>query len=361
MMILRRFMTIALLLVVAVSVSASGASEAPAEPETRVVTDGAGREVRIPKSFDRVVTIPIPMASVFTTVDGSGERVAGMHPASYTAVEGSILGTIAPELLDADTGFISEGFQVNIEELLALQPDIVFQWANQPEEIEKIEAAGIPVIAVGGGGQDFRSVRDWLVLAGEVTGRTDRLDKLLSYLEETEEEISRRLETVPAGQRRRAMALHVPPLQARAYDWIETAGGVNVAVDMPEWIAEIDIEQLYRWNPDIIFLSNFVDTQPEEIYTNSIEGYDFSLIDAVRDREVYKIPMGAYRWDPPSQESGLMLWWLAKTMYPDLFADIDLNQEIRTFYQRFYGYTISDNEIQSVLESPGTEYWRGFR
>jgi iron complex transport system substrate-binding protein len=71
--------------------------------------------------------------------------------------------------------------------------------------------------------------------------------------------------------------------------------------------------------------------------------------------------MGAYRWDPPSQESGLMLWWLAKTMYPDLFADIDLNQEIRTFYQRFYGYTISDNEIQSVLESPGTEYWRGFR
>jgi iron complex transport system substrate-binding protein len=360
-MMYKRYILVAVLLAAAVSVFASGASEAPATVETHVVTDGLGREVHIPASFNRVVTIPIPLASVFTTVDGSGERIVGMHPASYSAVEGSILGTIAPELLDADTSFISEGFQVNIEELLALKPDIVFQWASQPEEIEKIEAAGIPVIAVGGGGQDFRSVREWVVLAGEVTGRTDRLEELLTYLEETEREISRRLETVSAGHRRRAMALHVPPLQARAYDWIGTAGGVNVAVDIPRWIAEIDIEQLYAWNPEVIFISNFVDTQPEDIYTNSIEGYDFSPITAVRERQVYKIPMGAYRWDPPSQESGLMLWWLAKTMYPDLFADIDLHQEIRTFYKRFYGYDISDREVRSVLESPGTEYWRGFR
>ncbi|WP_041401017.1 ABC transporter substrate-binding protein [Salinispira pacifica] len=182
-MISRRYFALALFLMAASVVFASGASESPSTPETRVVTDGLGREVHIPVEFDRVVTIPIPLASVFTTVDGSGQRIAGMHPASYSAVEGSILGTIAPELLDADTSFISEGFQVNIEELLALKPDIVFQWANQPEEIEKIEAAGIPVIAVGGGGQDFRSVRDWLVLAGEVTGQTARLQELLTYLE----------------------------------------------------------------------------------------------------------------------------------------------------------------------------------
>ncbi|WP_041401018.1 hypothetical protein [Salinispira pacifica] len=157
------------------------------------------------------------------------------------------------------------------------------------------------------------------------------------------------------------MALHVPPLQARAYDWIETAGGINVAVDMPRWIAEIDIEQLYAWDPEVIFISNFVDTQPEDLFGNTIDGYDFSPIAAVRRRQVYKIPMGAYRWDPPSQESGLMLWWLAKTMYPELFDDIDINEEIRTFFQRFYGYSVSDRELQSILESPGTEYWRGFR
>ena len=332
-----------------------------ASSETRVVTDGLGRSVEIPVEFDRVVTIPIPLASVFATVDGTGERVVGMHPASYSAVEGSILGTIRPELLEADTGFISEGFQVNIEELLRLRPDIVFQWANQPEEIEKIEAAGIPVIAVGGGGQDFRSVREWLLLAGEVTGKTDRLDALLSYLEETETEIAARTADVPREQRPRAMALHVPPLQARAYEWIETAGGVNVAVDMPRWIAQIDIEQLYAWDPEVIVLSNFVDTQPGDLYENTVEGYDFSSIEAVRDRRVYKIPMGGYRWDPPSQESGLMLWWLAKKFYPDLFADISIEEKIRDFYDEFYAYQVTDDEIDSILASPGTEYWRGFR
>lgn len=329
--------------------------------ETHIVVDGLGREVEVPVEFDRVVTIPIPLASVFTTVDGGGERIVGMHPASYSAVEGSILGTIAPELLEADTSFISEGFQVNVEELLALRPDIVFQWASQPEEIEKIEAVGIPVIAVGGGGQDFRSVRDWLVLVGEVTGRTDRLQASLTYLEETERRIAERIADIPREERPRAIALHTPPLQARAYDWIETAGAVNVAVDMPRWISEIDIEQLYAWDPQVIVLSNFVDTQPEDLYTNAIEGYDFSPISAVQNRRVYKIPMGAYRWDPPSQESGLMLWWLAKTLYPDLFSDIDLEREIRDFYREFYDYAVTDDEIASILASPGTEYWRGFR
>ncbi|MCG8479091.1 MAG: ABC transporter substrate-binding protein [Spirochaetales bacterium] len=356
-----RLFHIILLLVGASPLFGGGSQESATESQTRIVIDGLRREVEIPVEFDRVVTIPIPLASVFTTVDGTGERVVGMHPASYSAVEGSILGTIAPELLAADTSFITEGFQVNIEELLILDPDIVFQWARQTEEIEKIEAAGIPVIAVGGGGQDFRSVRDWLILAGEVTGRTERLQALLDHLEETEHRISQRVEAVPLEERLRAMALHVPPLQARAYDWIETVGGINVAVDMPRWISEIDIEQLYAWDPEVIVLSNFVDTQPEDLYANRIEGYDFAPLNAVRERRVYKIPMGAYRWDPPSQESGLMLWWLAKTFYPDRFSDIDVEREIEDFYRRFYDYTPTDEEIASILASPGTEYWRGFR
>ncbi|MFW5827354.1 MAG: ABC transporter substrate-binding protein [Alkalispirochaeta sp.] len=346
----------------ATGVAEPGATAAdPAPAATRTVIDGLGREVVIPADFTRVVTIPIPFASVFTAIDGTGERIIGMHPASLQAVEESILGTMAPELLDAETDFISEGFQVNLESLLALRPDIVFQWWNQPAEIEKIEAAGIPVIAVGGGGQDFRSVRDWLILAGNVTGKTERLDSLLTQLAETEAEIARRTAAIPEDQRVRVLCLHTPPLQARAYDWIETVGAVNVAVGMPNWISEIDIEQLYAWNPQVIVLSNFVDTQPDDLYHNRVANHDFSPIEAVQAGHVYKIPMGAYRWDPPSQESGLMLWWLAKTFYPDLFADIDLHEKIRDFYNEFYGYAVSESEIELILSSPGTAYWRGFR
>lgn len=359
-MLFRRLFSIALPLVVPFALFATGTPEPQAEVETRTVTDGLGRQVEIPVEFDRVVTLPIPIPSVFFTIDGSDQRVVGMHPSSYSAVEGSILGRLAPGLLGAETDFVTQGFQVNIEQLLALEPDIVFQWASQAEEIEKIEATGLPVIAVGGGGQDFRSVREWLRLVGEVTGKTDRLDELLTYHERTEQLIADRIGDIPMEQRPRAMVLHTPPLQARAYAWLEAAGARNVAIGMPRWISEIDVEQLYEWNPEILYITNFTDVQPEDLYNNNVEGIDFSVIAAVQERRVYKVPMGAYRWDPPSQESPLMLLWLAKNHYPELFADIDIADEIRSFFDRFYGYSVSDEEIEAILSSPGTERWRGW-
>lgn len=369
-MYIRRILVALVLIAIPLAASASGNADrrqeaAPQDtidraPATRKVIDGLGREVVIPTQFDRVVSLPIPIPSVFFTIDGSGSRVIGMHPSSYSAIEGSILGRIAPELLEAETAFVNQGFQVNIEELLALQPDIVFQWASQSEEIAKIEAVGLPVIAVGGGGQDFRSAREWLRLVGEVTGRTERLDELIRYHEQTEQLVADRIAEVPENERPRAMVLHTPPLQARDYAWLETAGARNVAQGMPNWISEIGIEQLYEWNPDVLYITNFTDVQPEDLYENRIDGFDFSVVSAVANRRVYKVPMGGYRWDPPSQESPLMLLWLAKNHFPQRFEDIDMPTEIRSFYERFYSYTPSDEEIEAILSSPGTERWRGW-
>jgi len=359
-MLIKRVIVMAMVLVIASSAFAAGAGEAETPVETRTVTDALGREVTIPAEFERVVALPIPIPSVFFTIDGTGERIVGMHPSSYAAVEGSILGRIAPELLEAETEFVTQGFQVNIEELLALEPDIVFQWASRTEEIEKIEAAGLPVIAVGGGGQDFRNAREWLRLVGEVTGRTERLEELIAFHRETEAMIEERIADVPESERPRAMVFHHPPLQARAYAWLEAGGGRNVATGMPSWISEINIEQVYEWNPEIIYITNFTAVQPEDLINNRVEGFDFSPVTAVQNGEVYKIPMGAYRWDPPNQESPLMLMWLAKNHYPSRFEDIDIEEEIRSFYSTFYDYMPNQEEIDAILSSPGTERWKGW-
>lgn len=357
-MIIKRWISALLFISLSLSVAATGTQETTGE--TRTVVDALGREVVIPVDFDRVVALPVPMPSVFFTIDGGGERIVGMHPSSYSAIEGSILRRIGPELLEAETDFVTQGFEVNIEELLALEPDIVFQWASQTEEIEKMEAVGLPVIAVGGGGQDFRHAREWLRLVGEVTGKTERLQDLLDFATETEAMIADRIADIPRSERPTAMVFHHPPLQARAYDWLETAGARNVATGMANWISEINIEQLYEWNPEMIFITNFTDLQPEDLYNNALEGFDFAPVAAVRNQQVYKVPMGAYRWDPPSQESPLMLMWLAATLYPSEFEDLNIEGEITSFYQRFYDYTPSQEEIDAILSSPGTERWRGW-
>jgi iron complex transport system substrate-binding protein len=88
---------------------------------------------------------------------------------------------------------------------------------------------------------------------------------------------------------------------------------------------------------------------PEDLYDNSIDGQDWSQITAVKERRVYRIPLGIYRWYPPSLDGPLMLKWMARKNYPDLFT-YDMEDEIRAYFKEFHHYTLSDSEIEAILE-----------
>ena len=81
---------------------------------------------------------------------------------------------------------------------------------------------------------------------------------------------------------------------------------------------------MLRWDPDYILLGNFANHTPDQIYDNIMASQDWSSLKAVKNKHVYKIPMGLYRWDPPSTEAHLLLLWEAKLFHPELFKDIDL-------------------------------------
>ena len=101
------------------------------------------------------------------------------------------------------------------------------------------------------------------------------------------------------------------------------------------------MEQVYEWNPDKIFITNFSSYLPEDLYDNTIEGHDWSQVKAVQEGEVYKFPLGMYRWFPPSSDTPLSLLWLAQQIQPDLFNDIDLDNEVKEYYQTFYNMTLN--------------------
>ena len=44
-----------------------------------------------------------------------------------------------------------------------------------------------------------------------------------------------------------------------------------------------------------------------------------------------------------------MLLWMAKQNHPDLFEDIDMNETVREFYEKFYGLSLTDEEIGSIF------------
>jgi iron complex transport system substrate-binding protein len=66
-----------------------------------------------------------------------------------------------------------------------------------------------------------------------------------------------------------------------------------------------------------------------------------------------------YRSYTPGADTPVTLLWLAKTAYPDLFEDIDIIQEAKTYYQEVFGITLTDDQAASIF-TPIAQAGSGF-
>jgi iron complex transport system substrate-binding protein len=338
-------------------VSISGAASA------RTVTDQGGNVVTVPDKVDRVVIVaPWPLASVYCLYMGSGEKLVGVHPAIKSAGEFSHLMKVAPQIADCESDFIKVD-DINIESLMKLEPDVVLYSSSNAANAEQIRNAGIPAVGFSVSIAKFNTVEtvnSWVKLLGEVFGEEDRASGITEYGREVAAMIKERIGDIPKEDMPSALMLyHYDDTQILASGstffgqyWCDATGMRSVSENMKGSGIEVNMEQIYEWAPDMIFVTNFVPYLAEDFYSNVIPGEDWSGVPAVINRQVHKFPLGMYRWFPPSSDSALTLLWLAKKAHPDLFADIDLDAEIKTYYKRFYNVTLTDEEVARIYNPP---------
>ena len=143
---MKKFLSVLLTLAMMCMMFVTPAFAESAEADTITITDHAGNEVTLPKEINRIVTTSIyPFASVVTMYLGSAEKLVGIHPVSYSAAVNSTLGKLFPEIANASTSFMT-GSDLNIEELIKLEPDVVFYNAGNTQEKELCDQAGIPAV-----------------------------------------------------------------------------------------------------------------------------------------------------------------------------------------------------------------------
>ena len=333
-------------------------------PEGRTVVDHDGIEVDIPEQIDRIAVGNIgPMASVLTLFLGSGESIVGMSPMSMSAAENGILGELFPELLDADTSFL-QGSNINVEKLLTLEPDLVLIQSGQSEVRTQLENAGLTVVAFGVGTFKYDIINTyeaWIDLLSQIFPANDKMEEVTAYSKEVLELVQSRVSDIPETERKRAPFLfQYDETQMVASGrnffgqyWCESAGAVNVAQDIEAGQATITMEQVYEWQPDVIFITNFTNTKPSDLYANAVGSDDWSLVKAVQEQQVYKMPLGSFRTYSVSADMPVTLLWVAKTIYPDLFSDIDTDAEVKDFYQRIYGITLTDEQVAAMYDPQG--------
>ncbi len=129
--------------VVEVKEETNEATEANAE---KIVVDDLGYEVLLPDSIERVVIADLPpLVHAYYVANGSVDGLVGAP--SNNALVNTMLPLVYPEVKDLSTGF-RDGGNLNMEALLALEPDVIFYRSDNEKSGEMIRNSGVPAVAV---------------------------------------------------------------------------------------------------------------------------------------------------------------------------------------------------------------------
>ncbi|PWR71277.1 ABC transporter substrate-binding protein [Methanospirillum lacunae] len=248
----------------------------------------------------------------------------------------------------------------NIEDLVKNKPDVIFFW-NTPETVQKIEDAGIPVVPAPDT-KKFEDVKTSLDSYAQVLGPdakaiskdyADYFDKKLAYVKSN-------IGDIPSDQRPSVYFAIRKPLQTAGAnsdisEMISLAGGKSVTDGLDAGFGtDITVEQLLKWNPDYIIIdhcgaSNLGSKPADQTLQEMVNDTRFSDLSAMKNQHVYISPTGVFFWDAGQQQI-LQLMWLAKLLHPDKFQDLNMNNEVKEFYSKFYHYELTDDQADRILK-----------
>ena len=364
-MILKKFLCLTLtcvLFATAVSCNKSNDSKISDDSQntskdTITVTDHLGYEVEVPTEIDSIAIGKIyPLPSVISIFFDSADILKGIPEPCMSAAKNSLLGELYPEILNADTGYIN-GANLNIEALLELNPDVYIYNAADVQHGELCRKAGIPAVAVSVNKWDYDAVvtlTNWIDLLSEIFPKNEKKDLVDQYSNEVLGRINDRTKDLSSDEKENLFFLYQYSDTMIATSgnhffgqwWADAVGANNVGKEIEkDNSVSVNMEDIYRWNPECILITNFTATQPELLYNDS----KWAEIDAVKNKRVYKMPLGMYRSYTCGVDTPVTLLWIAKTVYPDLFADIDILEETKKYYKDVFDVELTNDQAAKIF------------
>ena len=348
------------------AVSEAATSEEATEAEdtgTHTVIDHAGNEVEVPNHITRVVIDQIPILSTYMSYfQGSAPYIVGYCGSFKSVISDTVLKNIAPELMESSDTVYAQS-DLNIEEIMKLEPDVILYNAGNSAHAEILQASGIPSIGFATVGASTEAdplerYKEWLNLLGEVFGEQGKTDEFIAAGDAIVADVEARIAEIPEDERPSALILWkysdgVPQVSGQGTFgtyWMKHLGVTDVALEATGF-AQTSMEQIYSWDPDILFLDGpgLQPLRTEDVLTGNVDGADFSTLTAVQNGRVYNTTLGMWNWFTPNPDAPLVLAWLACKTYPDAFADYPLEDTIKEYYKTWYGYDVTDAELEEML------------
>lgn len=312
--------------------------------------DWHGRTIVLDREPERIACLYAFAGHVVAMLDRGPDMVAIVNGLKKDVLLNRMIPGIKNKPVPAKGGII------HIEALLKTRPDIVFlkpETAAVQAEIDKLERFHLPFFVAG-----CRSMAQQMAIIENMGKIINRYHKALAYTRYYRriiDMVQKRTEMIPDSRRSRLFhsvneaTRTVAPNTLEA-DWTAAAGVINVSVgNSLHGRGEkhfADIEQIILWNPDVIIVNE------KKIARQILTDKKWSPIKAVREKKVFPIPLGISRWGHPGGlETPMAILWTAKTVYPELMDDIDLEKEITHFYSTFFNMTLDHDMVQRILSN----------
>lgn len=319
----------------------------------RVVTDGAGRSVAVPAIVDRVICSGPGALRLLTYLQAEDKIVAvDDMEKRRPAFDARPYALANPQFRHYPIFGEFRGYD-HPELILALDPlpQVIFKtypgMGHDPVELQ--EKTGIPVVILQYGelahdrSELYRSLR----IMGDIVGRPQRAEQVISFFEAKIVDLQRRAGPVASEKRPTCYVGGIAFKGPHGFQSTEPGyppfafvGAKNVAAEnLPagKTIRHSNVakEKIVQWDPDILFLDLSSLQMGEEAGALFELKADpaYRTLSAVRAGRVYGLL--PYNWY--SRNFGSILanaYFIGKQLYPEAFSDIEPEQtadEIYTF------------------------------
>jgi iron complex transport system substrate-binding protein len=313
----------AIILVVVIIVSSYGVyrlylpSEGGPQEGTITIVDNTGAAVNMTLPVERIVSI---IGTEFICALGGEDKLVGR--AMLTTDEQAIIPSSVLDLPEVAT----TSFDVNLEALLELDPDLVIASEGLDDEMRKtMEDAGVAVL------EDMSMAprrETFIQNLGKILGAEEKAAEYIAYEAQYENLVKERVATLTESDKPTVyfewyMEWFSTGAGASYSEMIETAGGINIAADEPVENPTLSPEYVVEADPDMIVrMLTYMDGEELEdyqtLYAELTGRPAISGLDAVEDGKVYIIKNTALVARRP-----IGLLYLAKWFHPTLFEDID--------------------------------------
>lgn len=295
------------------------ASPGPARGEP-VIPPGGARRVVLFELYEMAACL------------GAWDRVVGISRYAY---DNDLLKRLLPGLRRIPAP--GSAFEVNVEALHALNPDLVITWSRRPETLEFLERQGFPVASFYP--ESLADLRRDLLRLGTALGKEGRAREVADLMDRHFEKIRGRVTPLASKKAPQVIWTWGRPTiisgrRGVVAELLELAGGKNLGEGLDCLNQELSMETLVALNPQVVIIWGSASYHPEDLLSDP----KWATIQAVRDRRVFKASR-ASTWSP---RVVALAWWLARNFYPEAISSEEVKQAVDIFYRECFGISYEE-------------------